>query len=142
MRTRVLAAAAAVACFALPAAGLAAGSAAPKFSATLRGSGEVPSGSPTGSGLAKVTLDAKRGRACWVLSVRGIGKPLSAHVHRARSGKTGPVVIPLGARYMTKGCVKVPVKTLRAVLKNPRAFYVNVHTRTYLGGALRGQLRG
>jgi CHRD domain len=140
MRTRVLAGVAAMACVVPPTAGLAAGSAAPQLSASLRGSAEVPKGSPTGSGVAKVTLNTKTSRACWRISVRGIGKPLSAHVHKARPGRTGNVVIPLGAKYMTRGCVLVPLRTIRAVAKNPNGYYVNVHTRTYLGGAIRGQL--
>ena len=143
MRTRVLAAAAAMVCVALPASGLAAGSSVARISATLSGSAEVPKKGPrAGSGSAKVTLDTKTRKACWTMSVRGIGKPLSAHVHKARAGKPGPVVIPLGARFMTKGCVIIPLKTLRAVANNPRAYYVNVHTRAYLEGAIRGQLHG
>jgi len=140
MRTRVLSGVAAMVCVALPTAGLAAGSAVPQFSASLRGSAEVPKGSPTGSGTVKVTLDTKRSRACWTIAVKGIDKPLSAHVHKALPGKTGKVVIPLGAKFMTKGCVMIPLKTVRAVAKNPHGYYVNVHTRKYLGGAIRGQL--
>ena len=140
MRTRVLAGVAAVVCVALPTAGVAAGSSVAEVSATLRGSAEVPKGSPTGSGVAKVTLNTKTSRACWTITLRGIGKPLSAHVHKGSSGRTGAVVIPLGAKFMTKGCVRVPLRTVRAVAKNPRGYYVNVYTRAYLGGAIRGQL--
>ena len=143
MHTRVIAAAAALLCVvALPTAGLAAQSSVARVSATLRGAAEVPKGARSGSGSAKVTLDTKTRKACWTIAVHGIDKPLSAHVHKARAGKTGPVVIPLGARFMTKGCVIVPLSTVRAVAKNPAAYYVNVHTRAYLGGAIRGQLRG
>jgi len=141
MRTRVLAGVAGMVCVALPASGLAAGSSVARVSATLRGSAEVPKKGPrTGAGSAKVTLDTKTRKACWTISVRGIGKPLSAHVHKAPAGKAGPVVIPLGAKFMTKGCVIIPLTVMRAVTKNPRAYYVNVHTGAYLEGAIRGQL--
>jgi hypothetical protein len=110
-------------------------------SATLTGAGEVPKGSPLGSGTATVTLDTKGGKACWTLAVNGISHALSAHVHRGRAGVVGPVVIPLGARFATKGCVLAPAKSIAAVARNPGAFYVNVHTRKYLNGAIRGQLR-
>jgi hypothetical protein len=73
--------------------------------------------------------------------VKGLDKTLSAHVHKAPPGKVGPVVIPLGARFVTKGCVIVPKRSLKAVETNPRAYYVNVHTKRYLNGAIRGQLR-
>ena len=108
--------------------------------AKLTGKAEVGKASPTGSGTARITLNLKTGKACWKLSVRGLDKTLSAHVHKGVPGKTGPVVIPLGARFYTKGCVTVPAKSLRAVGRNPRAYYVNVHTRRYLNGAIRGRL--
>jgi hypothetical protein len=151
MRTRLIAAAAAALGIALPAAGVAAGFATKKVSATLNGAAEVPKGSPKGSGTAVVKLNATTRKACWTIKVKGIDKPLSAHVHKAPPGKTGPVVIPLGARFAKTGCVTVPkpkktkanphpVDVLVAVAKHPRAYYVNVHTNKYLDGAIRGQL--
>jgi hypothetical protein len=108
--------------------------------AKLTGKTEMSKGSATGSGTARITLDLKTGKACWRLSVNGLDKTLSAHVHKAPPGKAGPVVIPLGAKFLTSGCVKVPEKSLTAVGTNPHGYYVNVHTRKYLNGAIRGQL--
>jgi len=110
-------------------------------SAKLTGASEVPKGSPGGSGTATVTLDTKGGKACWTLAVKGISHALSAHVHKGQPGAVGPVLIPLGDRFATKGCVLAPAKSIAAVARNPGAFYVNVHTRKYLNGAIRGQLR-
>lgn len=113
------------------------------LNASLRGSAEVHKGSPTGRGTAVVRLYASAGKACWTLSVRALDKTLSAHVHKARAGKEGPVVIPLGARFAAKGCVTgLKATTINAIVRNPRAYYVNVHTRKYLDGAIRGQLHG
>jgi hypothetical protein len=109
--------------------------------AKLTGRAEVGKGSSTGSGTARITLNLRTGKACWRLIVRRLDKTLSAHVHKAPPGKTGPVVIPLGARFSARGCVTVPEKSLRAVGTNPRAYYVNVHTRRFLNGAIRGRLR-
>jgi len=109
--------------------------------AKLTGTAEVGAGSPTGYGTARITLNLKTGKACWKLVVKRLDTTLSAHVHRALPGKTGPVVIPLGARFSATGCVTAPEKSLRAVGRNPRAYYVNVHTRRYLNGAIRGRLR-
>jgi hypothetical protein len=106
----------------------------------MSGRAEVPKGSPSGSGTAAIRLNTATGKACWVLRVHGLGTPLSAHVHKAPRGKNGPVVIPLGARFTAKGCVQSTKKVVRAVAKNPGAYYVNVHTRKYLNGAIRGQL--
>jgi hypothetical protein len=141
MRNRLFVAAAAALVLVLPAVGLAAARGT-VLSTKLRGSAEAAKGSPTGSGTATITLDTKKSKACWTLSVHGIGKPLSAHVHKGPVGKAGPVVIPLGAGFTTKGCVSAPAKTLAAVAKKPGDYYVNVHTTKYLNGAIRGQLHG
>jgi len=108
---------------------------------TLGGGPEVEPGAPAGTGRAVVRLNPKTGNACWTLVVNGIGKPLSAHIHKAPRGEEGPVVIPLGDRFSLKGCVLAPRKTVTGVARRPGAYYVNVHTRKYLNGAVRGQLR-
>ena len=81
------------------------------------------------------------GKACWTLSVSGIDHPLSAHVHKAPRRELGPVVIPLGSRFSRKGCVIAPKPSLRAVASAPGDYYVDIHTRDAIEGALRGQLR-
>ena len=86
-------------------------------------------GPRAGSGSARITLNMKTNRACWKFSVRGLDKTLSAHIHKAAAGKAGPVIIPLGAKFTKTGCVTVPAKSMTAVGKNPRAYYVNVHTQ-------------
>ena len=69
-------------------------------------------------------------------------KKLSAYVHKGKKGKLGPAVIPLGSKYSTKGCVTgAPAKSLKAIGTNPAAYYVNVYTKKYVHGAIRGQLR-
>ena len=108
---------------------------------SLRGGGEVAPGPAAGSGTAVLRLNPKTGNACWTLAVGGVGTALSAHVHKAPPGEEGPVVIPLGDRFSLKGCVLAPRKTVTGVARHPRAYYVNVHTRKYLNGAVRGQLR-
>jgi CHRD domain len=132
---------AALAC-ALAAVGIAtAAGSDPVVTATLTGRAEIPKGSPTGSGSVMVNLNTKTGKTCWVFHVRGLDKLLSAHIHRGKPGKTGPVVIPLGATFVKTGCVQASKKSVRAVAKDPAGFYVNVHTKKYLNGAIRGQLR-
>jgi hypothetical protein len=78
---------------------------------------------------------------CWTISVRGVRKLLSAHVRKAPPGKIGPVIIPLGATFSKTGCVIAPLKAIRDVVRNPPAYYIDVLSRKYLNGALRGQLR-
>jgi hypothetical protein len=85
-------------------------------------------------------LDGVASQVCWTLTYKGSGKPLSAHVQIGGAGKDGPVVIPLGAVFARKGCEYAPRASMAKVSANPGAFYVNVHTRQHLNGAVRGQL--
>jgi hypothetical protein len=112
----------------------------PVVVATLHGSSETTNGAPGGSGTARITLNPKTGEACWTLTYTGIGKPLSAHVHKGAAGEDGPVVIPLGDVYANKGCVLTPEASLAKVSAHPDAYYVNIHTRKQPNGAIRGQL--
>jgi hypothetical protein len=112
-----------------------------RVTAKLRGKAETLKGSPTGFGNAVIKLSTKSGKACWTLSVHRLDTVLSAHIHKASAGKNGPVVVPLGDRFRRTGCVSaVPRRTILAILARPSAYYVNVHTKKYLNGAIRGQL--
>ncbi len=53
------------------------------------------------------------------------------------------MVVPLGAPTdgRSSGCIQNMDPTLlRAILRSPRDYYVNVHNADYPAGALRGQL--
>lgn len=108
---------------------------------SMSGSAEVPKGSPTGKGTAKVTLNSSTGRVCFRLTWSGIGTPVAAHIHKGPRGKTGPVVIPFfGGTAKHTGCVKASKSLVGAIIRKPSAYYVNVHTQKYPAGALRAQL--
>ena len=115
-------------------------------SATLTGKA-VPTksspgkGSPTGSGRITIKLDPNAGTACWTITVKNLDKTLSAHVHKGKAGQSGPVTIPLGAVFVKKGCVSLGAAVLLAVAKSPKLYYVDVHTKKFVNGAIRGQLR-
>src|SRR5262245_62132405 len=104
MRGRLLTATAIAAAVAIPVTALASSKSttmmSPVVSAKLLGKNEVPKGSPTGSGLAVVHLNATAGTVCWAFShVVKIGTPAAAHIHKGKPGVSGPVVVPFGAAY-------------------------------------------
>jgi CHRD domain-containing protein len=128
---------------ALPVLALAASrSMSPVVSAKLKGSNEAPvKGDPNGSGLVVLHLSTTKRTACWQFSrVARIDKPTQAHIHKGRKGRSGPVVIPLGASYKVKGCAKASRSLIEAIETNPNRYYVNIHTVKYPGGAIRGSL--
>jgi hypothetical protein len=53
---------------------------------------------------------------------------------------SGPVVVPFGKAFKSKGCTTASRSLIASILRSPSAYYVNVHNAKYPGGALRGQL--
>lgn len=127
-----LAGAAAAGCFTNP------------VSAALTGAAEAPStGDPDGAGKVTITSDVQDGLICWSMTFKGIAKPTGAHIHKGAAGAAGPVVVPIptpSEKGATKGCTAVGRALIRDIVANPGAYYVNVHTAEFPGGAIRGQL--
>jgi len=111
------------------------------FTARLSGAAEVPAaGDPDGSGRAMVRI--KGTQVCFTLKVADIDAPVAAHIHRGAAGVAGPVEVDLfAAATARKGCVTTSAEIAAAIRKDPRGFYVNVHTADFPGGAVRGQLQ-
>lgn len=138
LRKAVLGFAVVVAAVAVP---TALGSMSPVVSAHLTGGTETPAGPAGGAGTAVVHLDSKKNQVCWDFTgIKGIGKAAAAHIHKGAAGVAGPVVVPFGAKYSAKGCIAAPGTAIMALEGKPSAYYVNVHTAKYPGGAIRGQL--
>jgi len=114
-----------------------------KLETTMTGANEVPGpGDPDGSGAAKVVVNYGQKRVCYELVVTGIATATAAHIHFAPVGVAGPVVVPLAAPSDgdSSGCVDVTAELAKNILKNPTAYYVNVHNADFPSGAIRGQL--
>ena len=110
------------------------------YESYLLGKNEVPKGAPKGSGTVNLTITGQK--VCWKFTkIKGIDKPLFSHIHKGKAGTSGPIYIPLGANYKASGCTTAPkTSPTGAIAKNPKGFYVNIHTKKYPGGAIRGPL--
>jgi hypothetical protein len=106
----------------------------------------------SGSGFAVIRINPATGEVCHVITVAGIGEPTepagglgAAHIH---DFATGGIFVDLDTewratgldRYTTIGCTTATSESLLALLANPDAYYVNVHTVAFPGGALTGPL--
>ncbi|WP_369026229.1 CHRD domain-containing protein [Qipengyuania sp. RANM35] len=114
------------------------------YHADLTGAQEVGGGDPDGSGQAEITVSDELNQVCWDLNnIRNIGTITAAHIHVGAAGSNGPPVFTLNAANEGgwKGCKSAVEWTQNRIEGNPQAFYVNVHTAEYPGGAIRGQLR-
>ncbi|MFE5407413.1 CHRD domain-containing protein [Microbacterium sp. NPDC056569] len=142
MRTSARAALAATAIALLTLGGGAAASAAPAI--PLNNGQEVTGAEGGAHGFFTYTIEGTQ--FCYTLSVKRLTAPATAaHVHVAPQGVAGPVVIgltiPNQESSETSACTTVDQALLTAIAENPRAYYVNVHTSTYPGGEVRGQLK-
>lgn len=115
-----------------------------RLTANLTGAAEVPRpGDHNGSGYATVRVNQFRNRICYNLSVRRVQGVTMAHIHRGRAGVAGPVVVNLRAPRggQSSSCTRVSRALINDIARNPRRFYVNVHSERFPDGAVRGQLR-
>lgn len=115
------------------------------LSTMMTGAAERPGpGDPDGTGTATIRVTPGLGRVCFALNVANITLPAAAaHIHLAPPTDPGPVVVTLvapDASGASQGCVSTTRVLVKAILKSPAAYYVNVHTSDYPDGAVRGQL--
>jgi hypothetical protein len=113
------------------------------FTSALTGAEEVPGpGDPDGSGEVVLTLNQGLGEVCFQLTVSDIAPATAAHIHVGPLGVAGPVVVgltpPTGGS--SSGCVSADRDLIKDIIKNPDAYYVNVHNADFPAGAVRGQL--
>jgi hypothetical protein len=126
-----------------------AGTGGRSLSTTLTGAEEVPGpGDPDASGQADLRLNQGKQRICFDVSWAGIdGTVFAGHIHNAPVGVPGPIVVTLfsgsfAGTDAVSNCVEdVDRSLIKAIRKNPSAYYVNVHSLpTFANGAVRGQL--
>jgi len=122
-----------------------------EVSATLMGANEAPvPTNSTATGTADIMVDPSAGHVTFVLSVSGLSSgAAAAHIHQAPVGVAGPIVVPLplgtaaGQTSFTDngtGTPSSPAFDLMQLCTNTSSFYVNVHSSTFPGGEIRGQL--
>lgn len=119
------------------------------FVADLTGDTEVPGpGDPAGSGRIEIE-SAVNGEWCIDMQATGLSAGVTdSHIHFGPEGNSGDVVVPIGAPTATDGdtatwddvCVTVEDSLVAEILDAPQAFYANIHTTDFAGGAIRGQL--
>ncbi|HEY6815578.1 MAG TPA: CHRD domain-containing protein [Croceibacterium sp.] len=94
------------------------------------------------AGNITVVVDPPKGTACYIMNVAGLDNVTAAHIHTGGPGETGGPVVTLEAPEggTSGGCAQVSAEVSAALLANPGGYYVNVHTRAFPSGAIRGQL--
>jgi hypothetical protein len=108
----------------------------------LTGKAEIPKGAADGSGYAVIAIH--RGSiVCWRFAhLHGFYDATVAQLHAGPRGSAGRVVQPLstGPRLHHRGCVRTSPATVRAIEVDPSNYFVDVESKLYPAGAVRGQL--
>lgn len=99
-----------------------------------------------GGGHGFITYEIVGGEFCYTLEVEGLtAGAVAAHIHFAPRNVAGGIVVPLSVpnatSFTVEDCAEADAAVLDAIAENPRDYYVNVHTPTYPGGEVRGQLK-
>ncbi len=119
------------------------------FTAFLNGAQEVPSRATPASGTGSVVLNATRTQIVVNLQFTGLTAPMTiAHIHEAAFGVNGSVRFDLGPLIALTGGglngtltnAMFAVTSLQATALEAGNMYFNVHTSTYPGGEIRGQI--
>jgi hypothetical protein len=114
--------------------------------ASMSGSQEVaPKGNPAASGKAEIKFSSKG--VCYSFTLKKLSGTLTAaHIHTGKKGKAGPVYVVLFTKSPTpkkgkiSGCASATKAQRTAITAKPANYYVNVHTKKYPNGEVRGQL--
>lgn len=113
------------------------------------------SGQPEGVGTAIMKASPGKGTIAFLLDA-AVTPPFTgapgAHIHRGAIDAEGPIVAPLAtdeelqrtggglSGYVREDAFADRSVSVADILADPDGFYVNVHTRAYPAGAVRGQL--
>jgi CHRD domain len=122
------------------------------FTIQLSGAAEVCPTAPgtcggPGTGTATIEINRNARTLCYAITTQNVALPLlAAHIHVAPVGQAGPVVVPLftqpiNAATVPRTCLTgLDKNLLKAIIRNPQNYYVNVHNAPFPNGAVRGQL--
>jgi hypothetical protein len=111
------------------------------FHATLNGASETPANASTATGTATFTYNPTTYELSGTVNYTGLVATAS-HIHTGAVGVAGSVAIALGGASPTSP-ISLTVTVLTAQQQSDLLsglFYVNVHSTTYPGGEIRGQL--
>ncbi len=112
------------------------------FTATLDGASEPAGGDPKASGTFRASVETSTGDVCYTLITKNLAPAMAAHVHEGAAGANGSPVINIDVTGDDEYCLAAQTELLQAMAANPGNYYVNVHTKDFPAGAIRGQLVG
>ena len=109
------------------------------FTATLKGASEVPTNASAATGTATLTFNTDT--KIFVIAVTHAGFVASnGHIHKAAAGAVGNPVFTFASFASPINFTSAALTTDQEADLNAGLYYVNLHSVTYPGGEIRGQL--
>ncbi|NDP26375.1 MAG: CHRD domain-containing protein [Flavobacterium sp.] len=110
------------------------------FKATLNGASEVPTNASTATGMATLTFNTTT-KMFTITVTHDVASPTNGHIHKGAIGVSGPPVFPFTSytspiTYTTS----VALDATQQADLYAELYYVNIHSATFPGGEIRGQL--
>ena len=116
----------------------------------LTGQAAKPRGELRGTGSVTICIDKVANSISFSFDQLLVsGRPTAGHIHLGTAGTAGRVVFPFAAPGMIdplageiqwSGTATATKSAISSLISNPRNYYVNVHTKKFPNGAVRGQL--
>ena len=113
------------------------------FTGRIQSAQEVPPNISLATGSVTTLLDKTTGMVYTTGSFSGLSSAATAaHIHKANPTLNGAVIIPLSVTAATQGTIHIAsaISPADAVSMAAGGTYVNIHSSTYPGGEIRGQL--
>ena len=108
------------------------------------GSEETPANNSPATAFGRLVLTADRKQLLYEVHVSGLsGDPTAMHLHMAPRGQSGNILIGLDTptNGQAVGCVSGLKSTDVAALLDPnQVLYLNIHTKNFGNGEIRGQV--
>jgi len=109
------------------------------FKAVLNGSSESTPNSSTATGNSTLTYNDNT-NIFTITTTHNVVAPTMAHIHVGAIGVAGPIVFGFTDPTSPINSTSVALNAVQEADLKANLYYVNVHTATYPGGEIRGQL--
>ncbi|MEO6190140.1 MAG: CHRD domain-containing protein [Saprospiraceae bacterium] len=109
------------------------------YTATLNGASEVPANNSSATGTATLTFN-KDTKVFKINVTHNVVNATAGHVHIGAIGTSGGVVFPFVTITSPISFTSTALTGTQEADLNAGLYYVNIHSLTYLGGEIRGQL--
>lgn len=109
------------------------------FLATLNGTKEVPTNPSTATGTATLYFNTST-KILTLTTFHNVSAPTAGHIHVGATTIAGPVVFGFTSVTSPISYISPALTAQQEADLNANLYYVNIHTATYPGGEIRGQL--